>query len=79
MGSAADSAGGALAGGPLDDGSRLDPDTAARDRLGAWRKLLRNRLRNQPTYKGLTPRLGVSDTRLGTAGVARRAERDLAG
>ncbi len=50
-----------------------------RARLEEWRKALRNRLRNQPNLAGLTPRLGVADTAMGTAGVARRAERDLAG
>jgi len=52
---------------------------AARQRLTAWRKVLKERLRNQPNLKGLSPRLGVADTRMGIAGVARRAERDLAG
>lgn len=52
---------------------------SSQQRLGAWRKDLRSRLRNIPALKGLTPRLGVSDTTLGIAGVARRAERNLAG
>jgi GGDEF domain-containing protein len=52
---------------------------AARERLGAVRKALREQLRNQPNLKGLSPRLGVADTRMGIAGVVRRAERDLAG
>ena len=50
----------------------------ARERLGVFKKALRLAGQEEDTLSGLSWRVGVADISLGLAGVASRAERDLA-